>query len=496
MGSLRAVLMMGGARAAGTLAGVLRAKAVAVWLGPEGIGLLGLLSSLQETGAQVADGGLSHSSVRQIARARNAPSRFARLRLALALAVLVLAGTVAVAVWSFRAPLARLATGSDARADMFGLLGVGIALMILYRWQQALLNGTQRVGAVAWLTTAGAVLGAGLGVATIALWGMDGLIWAVLLAPATGLALAPFCNRGDIPQVRSPVRFRLLARHWRVLFRVGLVLMLSAVAVLVTPMIFRIWLARDHGLDVAGLYQAGLLLTTHLTGLVLAAVAADLYPKLCACLSDPGRMTALLSDRTRMHLALGGPLAVALGAGAPWVLEALFSRDFVHAAPLVHWMMAGALFRLAAVPAEMVLMAQARAKAILGLQLLHQGVVLTTGFALWPHLGLPGLGIAYLAGQATHLALLTAWNYRHSGILLAPGPMGLLLVLALLTAAAAIAPWVAPDQTLRIDILCTGLAAVAGLFTLTRLSDRTTKPLIRPTGLRPTLGKRSPQTGT
>ena len=95
MSPIKALFVSGTARASATLISVVRAKIIAVLLGPEGIGLLGLLTSVQEVGAQIADGGMSHSGVRQISRARNTPLRLARIRLAMMVAVSVLAGLAA-----------------------------------------------------------------------------------------------------------------------------------------------------------------------------------------------------------------------------------------------------------------------------------------------------------------------------------------------------------------------------------------------------------------
>ena len=152
-GPLKAILIAGGARAVNILLLIVRAKIIAQLLGPEGIGLMGLLASIQEAGAQTADGGLSHSSVRQIARTRKAKSRIARLRRALALAVICLGLMTAATIWIFRSDLSLLMTGSTAHDLTFGLLGIGIALMMIYRWQLALLNGYQRIWDLAKVTT-------------------------------------------------------------------------------------------------------------------------------------------------------------------------------------------------------------------------------------------------------------------------------------------------------------------------------------------------------
>ncbi|MEM7058397.1 MAG: oligosaccharide flippase family protein [Pseudomonadota bacterium] len=418
MSPIRSMLISGAARASTTLIAVVRTKIVAVLLGPEGIGLLGLLTSLQEAGAQTADGGMSHSGVRQLARARNTPARLARIRLAMAAAILCLAVTAAVSIWMLRIPLSELVTGTKDHATSFGILGVGIAALMIFRWQQTLLCGFQRVASHSGLTTIAAALGAVVGIGAILLWHQDGIVWAVLMPPAVGILLAPLFTWG-LPQTATLPTWqdlRLAAAHGRTLFRLGISLLLSALAVLLTPMILRIFLARDAGLDQVGFYQAGLVITLHLTGLIMAAVSMDYYPRLSAVAGSARQLAALMNAQARLHLAFGGPLAILIAATAPFLLQVLFSPAFTVAAALVQWMMLGAVLRLAAVPAEMILMATAQTGTILRLQLAHQCLVLAGALVFWPMAGLAGLGLAYCLGQAAHLAMLSLWNWRTAGI--------------------------------------------------------------------------------
>ncbi|MEM9140368.1 MAG: oligosaccharide flippase family protein, partial [Pseudomonadota bacterium] len=168
----------------------LRAKVVAMLLGPEGIGLLGLFTALQEMGAQTADGGLAHSTVRNIARARERRRRLARLLQAMRSAVLVLGLAAALLIWCAREPIAQMILGSEDNALAVGILGVGVALTMVYRAQQAVLSGFRQVRDLAILTASATALATAGGVGAIAILGLDGIIWAVLAGPIAGVAVA------------------------------------------------------------------------------------------------------------------------------------------------------------------------------------------------------------------------------------------------------------------------------------------------------------------
>lgn len=418
MSPIKALIVSGSARVSTTLISIIRTKVVAVLLGPEGIGLLGLLSSIQEVGAQIADGGMSHSGVRQLARARNTPARLARIRLAMAFSILSLAVIAAAAVWIFRSPISEQIAGTNKHTASFGLLGAGIAALMIFRWKQALLCGFQKVAAHSALTIAAAALGTIIGITAILVWGLDGIVWAVLMPSIAGILLAPFFMRslGTSNLRFSPKELNIVLSHAQSLFRLGIGLMLSAVAVFLTPMILRIFLSHDAGLEQVGYYHAGLVISLHLTAVITAAVAMDYYPRLSAVATSPEQTEILMNQQVRLHLVIGVPAAACVAISGPHLLQLLFSEEFTAATAFVQCMMAGTVVRLVAVPAEMVLMARAQSGVILRLQLAHQSFVLTVALILWPVVGLAGLGIAFSVGQVVHLFMLTFWNRQTAGI--------------------------------------------------------------------------------
>src|SRR5579871_2044478 len=66
---LRSTSIIGGASVVNILIGLVRSKAVAVLLGPAGVGLIGLLQNLMQTASSVASLGMSSVGTRQISEA-------------------------------------------------------------------------------------------------------------------------------------------------------------------------------------------------------------------------------------------------------------------------------------------------------------------------------------------------------------------------------------------------------------------------------------------
>ena len=462
---LRAFLTASGARAINAGLVVVRAKVVALLLGPEGIGLLGLYTAAQEIGAQAADAGLSHSAVREVARQRQDAARAARLRRALAIATVALAAAGALATWVCRVPLSQLLTGSGAHAAEVGLLAIGLFLTVLFRWRQSLLSAYQRVGELSRGLIAGTLAATLAGAGLVWAVGTQGLVWAAIASPACGLIALSLCAR---PLPRAAPAPGPLAPHWATLVRLGISLMLIAQIALLTPMLIRIWLAREAGLGEAGLFQAAWVVSTHAMTVLLTSVAMDFYPRLSAATGDHPATGACLDRQFSVHLGLGGPVLLALTGLAPLVLEILYSAEFTAAAPLLQGLMIAGLARLVASPLETVLTAAGRPRAVLGAGAATLGVTLAGAHAGHPSMGLAAIGLAFAAGHLLHLAMLIGLARRTTGH--APRRDVLVWLAFLLAAAIGLAAAEPPVFAAIATIAVAGLAGLGRLGSLPCLS--------------------------
>ena len=431
-GGVRIFLTASGARASVACLAVVRAKAVALLLGPEGVGLLGLFTAAQEIGAQAADAGLSHSAVREVARTRHDPVRAARLRRALAIAVLGLATIGALIVWTCRAPIARSVTGADGHATAFGILALGLFLTVLFRWRQALLTGYGLVGPLSGALVAGTALSTLVACVLVAAAGMDGLVWAVVAAPAAGLLalLAVRCPR----PARAPPPGRL-GQDWSPLIRLGLGLMLVAQMALVAPMLVRIWLTHQSGLAEAGLFQAAWTISAQAITVLLTAGAMDFYPRLSALSGDRDAAARCLADQIGLNLAIGGPVLLALTGLAQYALIILYAPEFAPAAALLQGLAIGGIARLVAAPLETVLTVAGRARLVVLAGLASLAILLAGTWFGYPRAGLAAIGIAVAAANLAHLGILAVVT-RRSGH--GPTPQAWAWLAMLLAAAAAL----------------------------------------------------------
>ena len=157
---LRSSSIMGGAQAINYLVALLRVKVVAVLLGPAGVGVIGLYTSATSLLGTVTGLGLQGSAVRAIAQAQGkddplAVARTIRMlrRLVWATGVLGWLASIALAL-----PLSRLMFESTQHAWAIAVLGGMLLLTAVSNGQLGLLQGLRRIGDIARVQVAAAVL--------------------------------------------------------------------------------------------------------------------------------------------------------------------------------------------------------------------------------------------------------------------------------------------------------------------------------------------------
>jgi len=402
---LRATSIVGGGRVLTILVGLVRTKALAVLLGPAGVGVMGLLQGVMTTGTTLFGLGLGQSGVRQLAAAAGDPGKLSTVRKALWRSNLALGFIGLCAVWLLRETISQLVFGDASRATDVAWMGVGVLLSLIAGSQTALLQGLRRIGDMVKAGLVGAFLGTTLGVGLVWLMGAEGIRWFVLATPAASVLGAgwyarklPGADHGSAP----PQSFW---EQWREMASLGSYLMVGGVAGSLTALAVRAILTRELGVEAAGHFQAAYAISGQYLGLVLGAMAADYYPRLTRLIENPGACTNAVNDQLEVALLLIAPILLVVLTLAPWVLTLLFSKEFQVASGVLRWQVLGDVLKVPSWCLGFLLLAAGNGKLFLVTELTTHAVFVLALYLLLPMFGLEAAGLAFSAQYVYHLPL-------------------------------------------------------------------------------------------
>lgn len=411
---LKTSSIIGGSSVINILIGLVRTKVLAVLLGPTGVGLVGLYSSLMATAATVATMGVGTVGTRQIAEAvaKDDAHAHAVARRAMFWGTMLLALAGALAVWTLRDVVAVHVLGGAEHAGVVGWLSLGVALSVAGASQGALIQGMRRIGDMARLSVYGSALSTIFGIGVIWHWG-SGALWAfILVGPFVSFALGHvYVSR--LPKVpTSHATVQEMANHWKMLLRLGVPFMGAGLAGTLVQLWIRVTVNNELGLEEVGHFQAAWAISMQYIGFVLGAMGADYYPRLTAVINDRVTATRLVNEQTEVALLLSAPVFIAMLGLAPWVINLLYSPAFAPAVEVLRWQILGDVLKVASWPLGFVIVAAGKGKTFFWTQTTSLTLMGGMIAVLAPHLGLPSAGISYLAAYVylTPLVYFLAWR--------------------------------------------------------------------------------------
>ncbi len=414
---LRSTSIIGGAQVITIAASVVKMKAAAMLLGPAGVGMVGLYVNLIQTAAAIASLGIGTVGTRQIATAHAEGGEVAvgRTRRALFWGTLALAVIGSVLFWLSSDWIARIVLADETRAADVRWLSLGVALTVASGSQGALLTGLRRVGDLARISIGAGVIGGALGVLAIWLWGAQGLIAMILIAPLVTFLFGHVYVARLGPPAGPPAPLPEMAQEWGAMAQLGLAFMISGLVTVLGNLAARTLVQRDLGPEALGQFQAAWTIAAAYLGFVLGAMGTDYYPRLTAAIADHAAAARIVNEQTEVALLLCAPVLLAMLGLAPWVVRLLYSADFGPAIEILRWQLLGDILKVMSWPLGFVLLAAGLGKTFIVTESLGMGVLVLAVLVGLPLIGLKATGVAYLATYAAYLPLVWWLGGRRIG---------------------------------------------------------------------------------
>ena len=412
---LRVTVAMGLSASAVIALAMVRAKLVAVELGPEGIGSVTLLVSFLAFATLVAGLGIGSSGIREIAAADAVDDRVHKdeVRAAVYAAATVLAVIGGAVVALAAEPIAEGLLGDELLVQEVRICALGAVAGIVGSAALADLNGFRRARSLAILQALAALAATILtGLAWLA--GVD-LVPVVVVAPPVAVAILAFAYARRLPRMRLRLDFRPLLGQVRRLVVLGLAFVLNAALATLGALVLRALIRSELGLSDTGQFQAAFAIATYYVSFVFAALATDYLPLLSGLAGDTARMNRAANTQLTVAILLSAPPVMLLVVAAPLAVPLLYSGSFDQTPDLLRIMLLSEITRVAAWTVGYVLIARGAGGLFVVTELLYNILLLAVSAALIPVLGLNGVGLGYLLCQLASLVWTLWFANRTSG---------------------------------------------------------------------------------
>lgn len=437
------------------VAGIIKNKAIAVLLGPEGIGIIGILSNsvnLLQSGAGL---GISQSAVRDISEARYSgdKSRFSRiisLTNKIILFTCLLGCIIAVALSSL---LSKWTFGDNSYTLAYIWMGLVVGLNILTEGQLAILKGMRQLRAMAKASIIGSIVGLFTAVPMYYFFGKGGIVPSLIVTSISAIFFSNYFVR-KIKYERINQSLNEIKKEASPMVRMGVALMLVGFLGMLSDLIIASYIRSHGGIELVGYYRAGTTIISSYFGIVLTAMTTDYYPRISAVYNDDCRIQEEFNKQSIVGSTLIFPIAIIFIFLSPFFIKLLYTEDFLFTISYTDFALIGTILVIYSDNLGMILLAKQDAKIFIIYSLIHRVIFIPIYILLFNKFGIAGLGLAYLINITIQFFSYAAINkYRYNIIINNQLLKQLLIILATVSTAIIIRRINAPTIKIFIEVM-------------------------------------------
>lgn len=404
---LKSSAVIGGSSVVNIAIGIVRTKAMAMLLGPSGVGLMGLFGSIIDLTISIAGMGIHSSGVRQIAEAAGSgdTDNVARTAAVLRRISIFLGVLGAVFLIGFSGPVSTLTFGGDQHATAVALLSIAVFFNVVSAGQGALIQGMRRISDLAKMRILGTFLGALISIPVVYYLHEEGVVISLILVAAMGLIVSWWYSRKI--QVQTPaISVSQMRQEAAALLKLGCAFMISGLLMTGAAYAVRLIVVRKVGFEAAGLYQAAWALGGLYIGFILQAMGSDFYPRLTAIVNDNIECNRAVNEQAHVSMLLAGPGVIATLAFAPLVIMLFYSPKFEGAVETLRWLCLGMTLRVISWPMGFIIVAKRSLQNLfIFCEVAWTVVYLGLAWVSVDYFGLKGSGGAFFGAYAFHVLM-------------------------------------------------------------------------------------------
>lgn len=409
-------------------------KIVALLLGAEGMGIIGIYNSAINLIKNGASLGINQSAVRDISEANllGDTERFSRT-ISLTNNVIIYTCLLGIVATIILSPLLSNTYFSDYSYTIsFVWISLVVGLNILCEGQLAILKGMRQMRAMAFASLYGSILGLFAAVPFYYIFGKGGIIPSLIVTALIALALSNLYVR-RIDYKKISLTFKEVISESKPMIIMGIALMLvgfigSAFDLIITAFISRIGSVAD-----VGLYHAGAAIITSYFGIVITAMSTDYYPRISAVYNDNNKLTEEMNKQSETGLIMIFPLVVLFVFLSPFFIEILYSSEFYKTNEYTDYAMIGTVITVVSNCMGMILLAKQASKIFIWSVIGQRTILIGVYLLAYNLFGLFGLGLSYIFLGVVHLIFMTVILHKYYRIHLSANVYKLLLFIVTIT---------------------------------------------------------------
>ncbi len=409
--------LFGGVQFLNILFSIIRSKAAAFFLGPQGMGIISLFTSGTDLIATVAKLGIDITAVKEVAQNKTETAKldftlFILNKIIWATAILGLLVTVILSPI-----LSSFSFGNNSNTWAFILLSFSVLANQVSQGHQSIIQGLEKHKILARTNILIGFFSLLVTVILYYFYKIDSIIYVIIGCSSINLLFSLYASRWAYPiKISTKLSTKETFKKGKPLIKLGFYLSIVGIASITSAYLLRIYIRYESNITDVGFYQASFAIVNTYIAIVFNALRTDYFPRLSIIVNDTLQLNKIVNQQARVTLLIITPLAIFFILFSNFIIQILYSKDFLIISELVNWTMIGVLFRSVSFSLGYILLAKNDAsiffKTTLSFNILFF-LISAYAYHLW---GLTGIGIGYCIYFSIHLLGIGIIVYRRYNV--------------------------------------------------------------------------------
>jgi PST family polysaccharide transporter len=417
---LNATSLFGGVQFINIILRLIRSKAIALLIGPIGMGISNLLLTTMELINGLTNLGLERSAVKDISLANtNSNSKSVAITISILKKLVWLTITIGVLLMILLAPwLSEIAFGNKDYTISFIWISIALLFKQLSSSQLAILQGLRKLKSLAKANLLGNFIGLLITLPLYYYYKIDAIVPAIIIATFMSFVFTYYySHKLDIESVT--ISRKEAVSEGKGMINLGVMLSLSSLITLLVAYIIRIYIGsanetEELGLIDVGLYSAGFVILNSYVGIIFNAMGTDYFPRLSEIANDIKKLRKTVLEQATVAILLITPIIVVFLACAPFIIVILYSHEFSPIVTMVTWGILGMIFKAVSWSMGYMIIAKGDSKVFIKTAIGFNTILLSINIIGYHFGGLEGVGISFFIYYIIHfIAIRIITYYRY-----------------------------------------------------------------------------------
>jgi len=417
---LNATSLFGGVQFINIILRLIRSKAIALLIGPIGMGISNLLLTTMELINGLTNLGLERSAVKDISLANtNSNSKSVAITISILKKLVWLTISIGVLLMILLAPwLSEIAFGNKDYTISFIWISIALLFKQLSSSQLAILQGLRKLKSLAKANLLGNFIGLLITLPLYYYYKIDAIVPSIIIATFMSFVFTYYySHKLDIESVT--ISRKEAVSEGKGMINLGVMLSLSSLITLLVAYIIRIYIGsanetEELGLIDVGLYSAGFVILNSYVGIIFNAMGTDYFPRLSEIANDIKKLRKTVLEQATVAILLITPIIVVFLACAPFIIVILYSHEFSPIVTMVTWGILGMIFKAVSWSMGYMIIAKGDSKVFIKTAIGFNTILLSINIIGYHFGGLEGVGISFFIYYIIHfIAIRIITYYRY-----------------------------------------------------------------------------------